>query len=103
VVVDEEEGLRFAHASAERLSKLPARVFLGRQDNVLARAAKLRDIQTGEALVVVFGKSANENLRIVLLPDEPIRISYGNKQEEQAQRGLVDECAAVLECQVEVF
>jgi hypothetical protein len=67
---DEQAGLRIAKGSADRLSKLPARVFLGRQDEALARAEQLRALQLGEALVIEFGEDTNHKLRAVLLRDE---------------------------------
>jgi len=103
VAVDAEEGLRQATRVAERIERAPASAFLGKHQQALEWAARLRKLKLGDALTIEFGDGPGKTLRTTVLPGEPVRFGYGSKDEEQDLRELLERCARVLNCEVVVI
>jgi hypothetical protein len=93
-------GPRERAAWIERASP---RVFLGRHEEALEGAKRLKSLAPGDALVIEFGDAPSRTSRIVVLPGEPINFGYPSKDEEIASRDLVDRCARALNCEVVLF
>ncbi len=83
---------------ADWIESRPIRVFLGRHEQELAFARRLRDLQPGEALTVEFGDSPSETEQFIFLPGDPIKFSYRSADDELRWRHLIERCARVLDC-----
>jgi hypothetical protein len=103
VKADPEEGLKQARARAEWIERAPPRVFLGRHQEALAGAARLKNLAHGEALAIDFGDDATNHKRIFVIPGEPINFGYRSKEDEAASKILVERCAHALDCDVVPF
>ncbi len=103
VRTDAEEGQRRARARAEWIERAPARVFLGRHQEALAGAARLKSLGPSEALAIEFGDDPSRTKRIVVIPGEPINFGYASREDEVASKTLVERCARALDCEVVVF
>lgn len=101
VVIDADDGLRRARDMANWIERSPEHIFLGRHQEALATATRLKQLKRGEALVIEFGDDPNHTLRVAVIPGEPIKFGYGSGEEEQSSRGLVERCARALSCDVE--
>jgi hypothetical protein len=100
---DEADGAKKARERAEWIERAPARVFVGRHQEALASAARLKNLAPGEALSIEFGDDAKKTKRIVVIPGEPINFGYSSKDDEAAAKDLVERCARALDCEVVVF
>ena len=52
---------------------------MGRHQEVLVHAAKLKQLEPGDALAIEFGDDATRTKRIVVVPGEAISFGYGSK------------------------
>ena len=100
---DADAGARAARALADRLERASPRAFFGRAEQVLAYAARLRVLPVGDVLEIHFGDTEHDALRVVVMPGERLRFGYGSTEEEQAARPLIERCARVLECDIDVI
>ena len=98
VAVDADAGLQRARDMADWIERSPERIFLGRHQEAMATAARLKQLKRGEALVIEFGDDARRTLRVAVIPGESIKFGYGSAEEEQACRGLVERCARAPSC-----
>lgn len=103
VEVGAAEGMRKARAYAEWLEERPAWIFLGRQDEAVAYARRLRTLEPGEAVVIWFGDTQDDTVHITVIPGQPILFGYGSEKEEKDLSGLVTKCAEALQCDVVDF
>jgi hypothetical protein len=103
VKTDAEDAQKQARSRAEWIERAPARVFMGRHQEALAGAARLKNLAPGEALSIEFGDDPSRTKRIVVIPGEPINFGYASKEDEAASRSLVERCAKALECDVVLF
>jgi len=103
VRTDETEGMAKAQERAAWIERAPASVFLGRHDEALAGAKRLKSLAPGEALAIEFGDAPSQTRRIVVIPGEPINFGYASEDEEVAARDLVERCARALNCEVLLF
>jgi hypothetical protein len=103
VRTDAAEGTAKAHERAEWIERAPARVFLGRHQEALDGAKRLRSLTTGDALAIEFGDEPHRTKRIVVIPGEPINFGYASQDEEAASADLVERCAKALDCEVVTF
>ena len=103
VRVDEGEGQAAALAHATWIERANPNVFLGRHEEALRYARRLRNLMTGEALAIVFGDDSEHCRRITVLPEQRIQVGYAGDADEIASRDLVTRCAQALECDIVVF
>lgn len=103
VRVDAEEGLREAARRAEWIERTSVGVLLGRREEALKGAARLRTLRLGEVFIVEFGDSPSHTLRFTSLPEEPIRFGYGSDEEAEEAANLLHRLARALGAEVEVF
>lgn len=103
VTVDPEEGGRQALSRAEWIESRPPGVFLGRHEEALAFAARLRNLAPGDALSIEFGEDSTKCATIVVIPDELIQFGYRDHDDEDRKRSLVERCAKALDCEVVLF
>jgi hypothetical protein len=103
VSIDETAGLNLARKRAAWIEKAPAAIFLGKRDEALQQAKALNALELGGALVIDFGDSPEKSVQIVVLPDEAIQFGYRGEADRLEQRGLVERCAAALDCDIEAF
>lgn len=97
VIVDETEGAAEALRRASWIESATPAVFLGRHEEALAFARRLRSLFPGEALSIRFGDEEHALVRIAVLPGEPITFGYSGPEQEEALRSIVERCAEVLE------
>lgn len=102
VKADGELGVQRAHAHAKWLESRPASIFLGKHQQALERAAMLRQVTAEEALVIEFGDNETTTLTTVLFPGDRVRFGYRSDEDRAALKPLVDRCARVLDCDVEL-
>lgn len=95
---DANDALSQARARAEWIERAPAHVFLGRYQQALQGAARLKSLGPGDALTIDFGDRPEQTKRIVVIPGEPISVGYASEEDEQASKDLIERCARVLEC-----
>jgi hypothetical protein len=103
VKTDAEDGMKQARSRAEWIERAPARVFLGRHQEALEGAARLKNLAPGEALTIEFGDDTKRTKRIVVIPGEPINFGYASKEDEAASKSLIERCARALDCDVVLF
>ncbi len=103
VRTDAAEGMAKARERAAWIERAPARVFLGRHQEALEGAKRLRSLATGDALTIEFGDEPRRTKRIVVIPGEPIHFGYASQDEEAASADLVERCARALDCELVVF
>ena len=103
VKTDEADGMRQARMRADWIERAPARIFLGRHQEALEGAARLRSLAPGQALTIEFGDEPSKTTRIVVMPGEPINFGYASKDEEAASMSVVERCARALDCDVVLF
>jgi hypothetical protein len=103
VRTDEAEGLERARKLAAWIEQARASIFLGRHDEALAGAKRLRGLASGDALTIEFGDSRSRTTSIAVIPGEPIKFGYASNDEEAASRDLVERCARALDCEVVLF
>jgi hypothetical protein len=103
VKTDAKDGQKQARSRAEWIERAPARIFLGRHQEALVGAARLRNLPPGEALTIEFGDDPKTAKRIVVIPGEPIHFGYASKRDEAASTSLVERCAKALDCDVVQF
>lgn len=103
VVVDADEGMRKTLAYADWLEKAPARIFLGKHDDALAYARRLRALEPGEAVVIRFGDRQEDAVEIAVTPGQPILFGYASNEDARMLSGLVGKCAMALDCEVVEF
>lgn len=103
VSTNEVEGSQKAQEVAAWIERAPAYLFLGRHDEALAAARRLRSLAPGDALTIAFGDNPSRTMRITVIPGEPIRFGYASDHEEAASRDLVERCARALHCEVVLF
>jgi hypothetical protein len=100
---DEVDGMRQARERANWIEKAPAHIFLGRHQEALEAARRLKDLTPGEALTIEFGDAPDRTKRIVVIPGEPINFGYDSKDDEVASKDLVERCAQALDCEAVLF
>jgi hypothetical protein len=103
VKTDEADGVKRAHERAEWIERAPAQIFLGRHEEALRGAARLRNLAPGDALTIEFGDDSSKTTRIVVMPGEPTRFGYASKEDEAASRDLLERCARALDCELVIF
>jgi hypothetical protein len=103
VKTDAAEGMAKARERATWIEQAPARVFLGRHEEALEGAKRLKNLAPGEALAIEFGDALSRTMRIVVIPGEPINLGYASKEEEVASRVLLHRCARALNCEAVLF
>lgn len=97
---DPDEGLEQARARATWIEQAPPRVFLGRHEQALEMATRLKRLPSGEALAIEFGDDATRTLRIVVMPGDTIRFGFASSEEQASARPMVERAARALECEV---
>jgi len=103
VKTDAVKGMAKARERAAWIERASPRVFLGRHEEALEGAKRLKSLAPGDALAIEFGDAPSRTSRIVVIPGEPINFGYASKDEEVASRDLVDRCARALNCEVVLF
>jgi hypothetical protein len=103
VKTDAEDGQKQARSRAEWIERAPTRVFLGRHQEALAGATRMKNLGPGEALTIEFGDDPGRTKRIVVIPGEPINFGYASKEDEAASKSLVERCARAIECDLVLF
>src|SRR4051794_7353968 len=93
VKADAQDGSKQARARADWIERAPARLFFGQHQQALAFAARLRKLGPDDALTIEFGDGPEKTLKIVVIPEEPIKFSYRSPDEEVSSRELVERCA----------
>lgn len=94
--IDPEEGRNRAIALAEWIESAPEALFLGKHQQALESAAKLKSLRDGDALAIEFGDEPDRTLRIVVIPGETIKFGYGSNAEQDASAPLAERCARAL-------
>lgn len=62
----------------------------------------LRQVTAEEALVIEFGDNETTTLTTVIFPGDRVRFGYRSDEDRAALKPLVDRCARVLDCDVEL-
>lgn len=101
VTVDEDDGLKQARERAEWIEQAPARIFLGRRQEALRGAAKLKALSRGEAVTIEFGDGQAVTRRFVAIPGEPLSFGYASEADEKLGQKLIERLALALDCDVE--
>jgi hypothetical protein len=97
---DPDEGLRQAIEQARWIEQAPARLFFGRHQEALERAAKLKGLSRGEALAIEFGDDPGRTLRIVVIPGDSIKFGFRSREEQLSAQLMIARAARVLGCEV---
>jgi hypothetical protein len=100
VRVDAEEGRRRAIAIAARLESMGVRSIGKLVLGGPKRAAWLRALPAGEALVVQFGDEEHHLLQVLLIPGDNVRFGLDGPESEAAAKSLIERCARALNAEV---
>lgn len=103
VEVDETEGAKAAASKIAWIEKSPPRLFLGRHEEALAYARRLRALKPGEAVVVRFGDDRRLLATAIVMPEEPICFGYASAAEERALLPLISRLAAAMGAELVEF
>jgi hypothetical protein len=98
VKTETQDALAEAKRKADWIERSPPRLFIGRHEQAMDFARRLRALGEGDALTIHFGDTPERLLKILVLPGERIRFGYGSPDEEAAPKSLVERCARVLTC-----
>jgi len=96
VRVDAEEGRRRAVAIAARLESMGVRSIGKLVLDGPKRAAWLRSLPAGEALVVKFGDEERHLLQVLLIAGDNVTFGFDGPETEAAAKPLLERCARAL-------
>lgn len=103
VAADEVEGRKQAQARADWIERAPPRVFLGRREEALRGAGRLRTLPQVDTMVIEFGDDAAYTKRLLVILGEPLQFAYSSKADEANSRPYVERCAHALDYDIVTF
>jgi len=104
VRVDPDGGLEMARGIARRMKRmLPNFVGNDAYQGLVSQVSLLEGLKSGDAFLVMFGDAEGRLLNLNLIPSIVARFESEVYERGGWEKVLIDRCARVLECRLEVY